>query len=106
MTSNDDKNFSNVECDEIARFYSNIARNVRILREGKGISQLDLALEIGIKSVAFYSNCECNRYGKHFNLEHIYKLSKALQVPIAEIFKDCEWSAICENLSSESNESK
>lgn len=106
MQNKDDKNFGNVECDEIARFYSNIARNVRILREGKGISQLDLALEIGIKSVAFYSNCECNRCGKHFNLEHIYKLSKALQVPIYELFRDCEWSAICENLPSESNESK
>lgn len=106
MQNKDDKNFGNASSDEIARFYSNIARNVRILREGKSISQLDLALEIGIKSVAFYSNCECNRYGKHFNLEHIYKIAKALQVPISEIFKDCEWSAICENLPSESNESK
>ena len=88
------KNFGNASSDEIARFYVNLARNVRILRESKGISQLDLALEIGIKSVAFYSNCECNRYGKHFNLEHIYKLSKALQVPIVELFKDCEWSEI------------
>ena len=94
MQNKNDKNFGNVERDEIARFYANLARNVRILREGKGISQLDLALEIGIKSVAFYSNCECNRYGKHFNLEHIYKLAKALQVPITELFKDCEWSEI------------
>ena len=98
MQNNDDKNFGNASSDEIARFYSNIARNVRILREGKGISQLDLALEIGIKSVAFYSNCECNRYGKHFNLEHIYKLSKALQVPICELFRDCDSSEICANL--------
>ena len=95
MQNNDDKNFGNAERDEIARFYSNIARNVRILRESKGISQLDLALEIGIKSVAFYSNCECNRYGKHFNLEHIYKLAKALQVPIVELFRDCDASEIC-----------
>ncbi len=91
MNPKDEKNFGNASCDEISRFYSTLSHNVRNLRESRGISQLDLALEIGIKSVAFYSNCECNRYGKHFNLEHIYKLSKALQVPMAEFFKDCEY---------------
>lgn len=59
---------------------------MRKFREGAGISQLDLALEIGIKSVAFYSNCDNLRYGKHFNLEHIYKISKALNINIKELF--------------------
>ena len=83
-------NFSNADDDEIMRFYESVSRKVRSLREEKGISQLELALEIGIKSVAFYSNCECNRYGKHFNLEHIYKLAKALEVDINEFFKSSE----------------
>lgn len=76
------KIFSN---DEVLEFYKNISKNVRNLRELKKISQLEMALSIDIKSVAFYSNCENNRYGKHFNLEHIYKISKVLDVPIAEI---------------------
>lgn len=59
---------------------------MRKFRESAGISQLDLALEIGIKSVAFYSNYENLRYGKHFNLEHIYKISKALNINIKELF--------------------
>ena len=59
---------------------------MRKFRESAGILQLDLALEIGIKSVAFYSNCENLRYGKHFNLEHIYKISKALNINIKELF--------------------
>ena len=59
---------------------------MRKFRESAGISQLDLALEIGIKSVAFYSNCENIRYGKHFILEHIYKISKALNINIKELF--------------------
>lgn len=59
---------------------------MRKFRESAGISQLDLALEIGIKSVAFYSNCENLRYGKHFNLEHIYKISKTLNINIKELF--------------------
>ncbi|EOG9999413.1 XRE family transcriptional regulator, partial [Campylobacter coli] len=51
------------------------------------ISQLELALDIGIKSVAFYSNCECNRYGKHFNLEHLYKISKSLEIPLKDLLE-------------------
>lgn len=81
-------NFSNIDDKEILEFYKKVSQRVRNLRESRGISQLDLALEIGIKSVAFYSNCENNRYGKHFNLEHIYKISKALNVGICEILQD------------------
>lgn len=94
-------NFSNADDDEIMRFYESVSRKVRNLREAKGISQLELALEIGIKSVAFYSNCECNRYGKHFNLEHIYKLAKALNVNLSEFFADDEFALLAsdENLS-------
>ena len=83
-----EKEFSNVNSDEILEFYKKVSQRVRNLRESNGISQLDLALEIGIKSVAFYSNCESNRYGKHFNLEHIYKISKALNAKMSEILKD------------------
>lgn len=79
-------NFSNVNDNEILEFYKKISTKIRFLRESRGVSQLDLALEIGIKSVAFYSNCENNRYGKHFNLEHIYKICKSLNVDIKEIF--------------------
>jgi len=68
-------------------FYKIIANNVKRIRKQKKISQLDLALEIGINSVAFYSNCENLRYGKHFNLEHLYKLSIALNVDICDFFE-------------------
>ncbi|MDA3046248.1 helix-turn-helix domain-containing protein [Campylobacter sp. VBCF_06 NA8] len=85
-----EKEFSNANDEEILEFYKKVSQNVRNLREQNGISQLDLALEIGIKSVAFYSNCENNRYGKHFNLEHIYKISKALNVKMSDILKDID----------------
>jgi len=78
--------FSNSTKNEIKYFYENISRNVRCLRESKNITQLDLALDIGIKSVAFYSNCENNKYDKHFNLEHLYKIAKSLNVNINEFF--------------------
>lgn len=78
--------FSNDDESEILQFHKKLADNVRKARESAGISQLDLALEIGIKSAAFYSNCENLRYGKHFNLEHIYKIAKALKIDIKELF--------------------
>ncbi|TLE02781.1 helix-turn-helix domain-containing protein [Helicobacter japonicus] len=77
---------SNATQEEILEFYKNVSRKIRSLREERGVSQLDLALDIGIKSIAFYSNCENNRYGKHFNLEHCYKIAKSLNVNIREFF--------------------
>lgn len=82
------EDFSNCTQKEIDKFHQKLSSKIRKLREEKGISQLDLALEIGIKSVAFYSNCENNRYKKHFNLEHIYKISKALNISLYSLFKD------------------
>ncbi|MDD3466946.1 MAG: helix-turn-helix transcriptional regulator [Campylobacterales bacterium] len=81
-----DFNFSNHTQEEINEFYRIVSTNVRRIRESKGMKQLDVALEIDIKSVAFYSNCENCKYGKHFNLEHLYKLAKTFEVDIQEFF--------------------
>ena len=80
--------FSDIPKEEIDKFYKTISNNVKKARENANMSQLELALKLGIKSVAFYSNCENLRYGKHFNLEHIYKISKALNIDISEIIKE------------------
>jgi len=79
--------FSNSSEDEVKYFYKKISKRVRYFREDKKITQLDLALDIGIKSVAFYSNCENNKYNKHFNLEHLYKISKSLSIDINKFFE-------------------
>ena len=81
------ENLAFFSTDEIRNFYVQISTNVRKLRESKGMSQLEMALSMDIKSVAFYSNCESCRYDKHFNLEHIYKISKILGIEVNEIFK-------------------
>ncbi len=79
--------FDNINEKEIALFYTLVSENVKRFRLEKGISQMDLGLEIGIKSVAFFSNAECNRYGKHFNLEHIYKIANALDIDICHFLE-------------------
>lgn len=80
------ENFSNASDEEVERFYEEVSKKVKQLRLEANMTQLDLSLEIGIKSVAFYSNCENNRYGKHFNLEHIYKISKVFETPLSIFF--------------------
>ncbi len=79
--------FSNSSEEEIQKFYKNISTNIKYFRKDRNITQLDLALDIGIKSVAFYSNCENNKYGKHFNLEHLYKISKSLNIELDLLIK-------------------
>ena len=82
-----DVDFSNSSKEEINKFYKIISNNIKKYRLKKGLSQEKVALDIGIKSIAFYSNCENNRYNKKFNLEHIYKISKTLDIKIEELFK-------------------
>jgi transcriptional regulator with XRE-family HTH domain len=79
--------FDNITENEIKIFYTKVSKNVKKYRLIAGISQMELALEIDIKSVAFFSNAENNKYDKHFNMEHIYKISKALDIDICEFFQ-------------------
>lgn len=81
------KELSDISEDEIKSFYKTVSDNVKAKRIALNMSQLDLALKLGIKSVAFYSNCENLRYEKHFNLEHVYKLSKALDMDLCDLLK-------------------
>ncbi|WP_263831711.1 helix-turn-helix transcriptional regulator [Sulfurospirillum oryzae] len=80
------ENFSNTTDQEVMKFYADVSNKIKQLRTEANMTQLDLSLEIGIKSVAFYSNCENNRYGKHFNLEHIYKITKVFNMPLSFFF--------------------
>lgn len=81
------KELSDISKTEINEFYKTISENVKEARSAIKMSQLELSLKLGIKSIAFYSNCENSRYNKHFNLEHIYKISKALDVDMCELIK-------------------
>ena len=66
--------------------YKKIGENVKKIREAKNISQLQLAEMIGHKSTTIISQAELGK--KHFNIEHLYKISKALNVSICEFFKE------------------
>lgn len=79
---------ANADKDEINYFYKIVSRNVKRFRTEKNMSQLELALTIGQKGNAFYNYAENNTNNKHFNLEHLYKIAKALEVPISKFFEE------------------
>ncbi len=74
--------------EEIDLFYKKIAQNVQKVRKQKNVSQLDLALTIGHKSVSIISKIEADLENKHYNIEHLYKIAKALDVNICEFFEN------------------
>ncbi|MEA3553786.1 MAG: helix-turn-helix transcriptional regulator [Campylobacterota bacterium] len=78
---------SNVELDEIENFYKIVSKNVKKYREENGMSQLELALTIGQKQGAFFNYAENNTNNKHFNLEHLYKIAKALDVELCKFIE-------------------
>ena len=67
--------------------YKIIGQNVAKYRKEKGLSQLDLSLAMGYKSVSVVSGAEIYYNGKHFNIEHLLKISQILNVEISEFFK-------------------
>ncbi len=79
------KNLSLVKDEDINNFYKIISENIKRIRTEKNKPQLDLVLEIGLKSTAFYSRCE-NFKDNHFNMEYLYKIAIALNVDIKDFF--------------------
>lgn len=69
------------------QLYQVIGKNVAKYRKAKGLSQLDLSLQMGYKSVSVVSGAVIYYNGKHFNLEHLLKISQILDVDISEFLK-------------------
>lgn len=79
--------YSNADKEEIQELHQRIANNIKRIRKSKGISQLDIALTIGMGSVTFFTNAENGRNNKHFNIEHLYKIAKFLNVNMCELMQ-------------------
>lgn len=73
---------------KLEKFYKNISKNVIKIRKESKVSQLKLANAIGHESPTFLGKAEILAENKHFNLEHLYKISLVLNVKICELLKD------------------
>lgn len=67
--------------------HQQIGKNVARLRKEKNLSQLDLSLKLGHKSVSIIASAERFYKKKHFNIEHLIKIAHILEVDICEFFK-------------------
>jgi len=70
-----------------AEILNAVSSNVKKYREKRGYSQIQLALEIGMSSGAYLGRAELRKDNYHFNIKHLAKISKVLDVPIASFFK-------------------
>lgn len=68
------------------QLYQTIGKNVAAYRKAKGLSQLDLSLQMGYKSVSVVSGAEICYGDKHFNLEQLLKISQILSVDLCDFF--------------------
>lgn len=73
--------------EQIVNFYKLVGSNVKRIRIARGMSQLDLALALGLKSVGLVSVAELYHNKRHFNLEHLYKIAAVLECDICEFFR-------------------
>jgi transcriptional regulator with XRE-family HTH domain len=71
--------------NEANEFLDLISANVVKARKEKGYSQLKLATEIGYSSASYFGRMEIRKNGEHFNLVHLYKISKVLEIPVCEL---------------------
>lgn len=79
---------NNDELDAKTEYIHNlISKNVAYFRKKKKLSQLELALEIGLTGNAFIARAENRTNNAHFNIEHLVKISTILEVDICEFFK-------------------
>ncbi len=61
---------------------------VERIREAKGMTKLDVSRELGFMAPDHYSRMELRANGKHFNLKHLYKLAKILDVSVSDFIQN------------------
>ena len=76
--------------DDLEDYSNNIldivSANVKKYREEKGFTQIQLALEIGLTGGAYLGRAEIRKDNHHFNIKHIVKIAKVLDVDICKLF--------------------
>lgn len=64
-----------------------VSANVKKYRELKGMTQMQLALEIGMKGGAYIGRAELRTNNHHFNIRHIAKIAKVLEIDVWELLR-------------------
>lgn len=75
-----------IDNEELKEFYLKLGTKIKQIRKDKGLTQLELAHKMGHSSVALVAKAELVSYNKHLNLEHLYRISKALDLDMKDFF--------------------
>ena len=67
--------------------HKRIGLNVAKYRKERGLSQLELALQLGHKSVSIVASAERFYKGKHFNINHLFQIAHILDIEVCELLK-------------------
>ena len=82
---------TNEELDSYSEEILNrVSANIKKYRIQKRFSQLKLALEIGMSGSGYFGKAELRKPNHHFNIKHLAKISKILDVPISVFFEPIE----------------
>jgi len=63
-----------------------VSANVKRYRELRNYTQMQLALEIGLSGGAYLGRAELRKADHHFNIKHLAKIAKVLDIPITAFF--------------------
>ena len=77
-----------VSKEDLLAVHKTIGANVKKYRKLKNMSQLELSYAMGYKSVSLVSAAELANDHKHFNIEHLYKISLILEVDLCVFFEN------------------
>ena len=75
---------------DLELFYKKVGTTVKKYRKEKNITQMELALAINHNSVGHIAKAELYKYGKHFSLEQLYRISKVLDVKMSVFFEEMD----------------
>jgi len=64
-----------------------VSFNVKKYREEKGLTQMQLALEIGMTGGAYLGRAELRTNKHHFNIRHMAKIAKVLEIDVCDLLK-------------------
>ncbi len=67
------------------KYIKKIGLNVTKYRKEAGLSQLDLSLKLGHKSVSILASVERYYNGKHFNINHLFQIADILGIEVEKL---------------------
>ena len=71
---------------DIDELYKRIGNNVKLLRQNRGLTQLDLSLAMNLKSPGLISQGEIYLNKQHFNIKHLYQIAYIFECDITDFF--------------------